>query len=93
MIDDLNAGDESDRLMARWEISERGPVSRDEMIEIPSDAITIEIPEDIVEIRMLDTQKSITYRQDVRNKFQSAFQNGYSVIGFSNTHGYVLEKK
>lgn len=93
MIDDLNAGDESDRLMARWEISDRGPVSRDEMTLIPRDAITIEIPEDIVEIRMLDPQKSITYRHDVRNKFQSAFQNGYSVIGFSNTHGYVLEKK
>lgn len=93
MIDDLNAGDESDRLMAKWLITDKGPQPREEILNIPDGAITIAIPDDIVEIRMRDVQETFAYRFEVREKFQRAFSSGYSVIGFSNTHGYVLDKK
>jgi predicted GNAT superfamily acetyltransferase len=93
MIDDLNAGDESDRLMAKWLITDRGPQPREELPTIPDGAITIAIPDDIVEIRMRDVQETFAYRFEVREKFQRAFSSGYSVIGFSITHGYVLDKK
>ena len=93
MIDDLNAGDESDRLMAKWLITDKGPQLREEILKIPEGAITIAIPDDIVEIRMRDVQETFAYRFEVREKFQRAFSSGYYVIGFSNTHGYVLDKK
>lgn len=93
MIDDLNAGDESDRLMAKWLITEKGPQPREELSTIPDGAIAIPIPEDIVEIRMRDVQETFAFRFEVREKFQRAFSDGYSVIGFSNTFGYILAKK
>ena len=93
MIDDVNAGDESDRLMAKWLITDKGPQPRKEISNIPKSAITIAIPDDIVEIRIRDIQETFAYRFEVREKFQKAFSLGYFVIGFSNTHGYVLDKK
>ena len=86
MIDDLNAGDESDRLMAKWLITDKGPQPRKEISNIPKGAITIAIPDDIVEIRIRDVRESFAYRFEVREKFQNAFSLGYFVIEIGRAH-------
>lgn len=92
MIDELNVGDESDRLIAKWLINKNGPQPRVESSDTPAGGISIAIPDDIVAIRQSDVQESFAYRFEVREKFFHAFAAGFRVTGFSMTHGYILTK-
>lgn len=91
MADELNNGDESDRITVRWDTAANFPVPRTEMFEPPYDAELIALPQDIVEIRRSDPEKSMRYRFEVRSAFQKAFADGKKVIGFSANNEYVLE--
>jgi predicted GNAT superfamily acetyltransferase len=57
MNDMVNSGDESDRLMARWDLTEEVPLHRPLVTKIPEDSIRIAIPEDIVKLRGRTLQK------------------------------------
>lgn len=92
MIDDLNVGDESDRLMARWNITPTGPHNRALTKEIPNGAMSIAIPDDIVAIRRSNAQEAFAFRFEIREKFLNAFDKGFSVTGFSYENGYILTK-
>ena len=86
----VNAGDASDRLMVKWRVTNGAPQSSDDLLEIPKGAIRIDIPEDIVALRAKSVEEAMAERLRVRTEFLTAFDNGYKVIGFSNTHGYIL---
>jgi predicted GNAT superfamily acetyltransferase len=90
MTDLVNAGDASDRLMVKWQVSNSGPQSSNDYYEIPKGAINIEVPEDIVALRAKSAQDATAERLRVREEFLTAFDSGYKVIGFSNDHGYIL---
>ena len=90
MTDLVNAGDASDRLMVKWQVSSGGPQSSNDYSEIPKGAINIEVPEDIVKLRAESAQEATAARLRVREEFLTAFDSGYKVIGFSNDHGYIL---
>lgn len=92
MIDSHNAGDRSDRLMAKWNVTSHGPRPREAGTNVASDQLAIAIPDDIVEIRQRDIEKTLEIRMDVRGRFLDAFSAGYSVVGFSDQAGYILEK-
>ncbi len=92
MIDSHNAGDRSDRLMAKWSVTEKGPQPRKSVAEIEPGEISISIPEDIVEIRQQDIEKNLEIRMDVRKKFLASFDEGFRVVGFSDSAGYILGK-
>ena len=90
MPDVLNAGDESDRVMASWKVIGDQPVPRS-LILNPSDSDTlIKIPEDIVAIRSKDISENLKWRHKVREEFMQAFEKGGNVVGFSANNEYVV---
>jgi len=90
MPDTLNAGDESDRLIASWAVIGENPVSRD-LITAPQERdLLIQIPKDIVEIRAVDKAENLKWRRGVREQFLKAFEQGGKVIGFSSNNEYVV---
>jgi predicted GNAT superfamily acetyltransferase len=91
MADELNNGDESDRLMVRWDTTRELPSPKSEISEPPYDAELIALPQDIVSIRRTNPDESFRYRMQVRETFLSAFDRGLKVIGFSSNNEYVLE--
>ena len=91
MADDLNTGDESDRLMVRWDTRSVKPAPRAEMVEPPFDTELIALPFDITEIRRSDPELSQRLRYEVRESFTHAISSGKKVIGFSAHNEYVLE--
>ena len=90
MPDALNAGDESDRLLASWKVEGGAPMSRQEIISVESSDILIEIPEDIVAIRESDLAENLRWRHKVREQFTEALDKGGQVIGFSANSEYVV---
>ncbi len=91
MADELNTGDESDRLIVRWDTSGSAPEPRPEIEEPPYDAELIPLPLDIVELRRTDPDLARSYRAEVREAFLGAFAAGKKVVGFSAHNEYVLE--
>ena len=90
MPDALNAGDESDRVMASWKVVGDQPVAKS-VIKNPSDSdIRIKIPEDIVVIRGKDKSENLKWRHKVREEFMRAFEKGGKVVGFSANNEYVV---
>jgi predicted GNAT superfamily acetyltransferase len=90
MPDALNAGDESDRVMASWKVVGEQPVAKN-VITNPNKADTlIKIPEDIVAIRRKDISENLKWRHEVREEFMRAFENSGKVVGFSANNEYVV---
>jgi len=90
MPDALNAGDESDRVMASWKVYGEQPVAKS-VITNPDKADTlIKIPEDIVTIRSEDISENLKWRHKVREEFMRAFEKGGKVVGFSANNEYVV---
>ena len=90
MPDELNAGDESDRLMVSWSTDIDEPKARELITHPKPDDILIEIPEDIIGIRSKDQSESLKWRRQVREQFLSAFEKNGKVVGFSANNEYVL---
>ncbi len=86
MDDELNAGDESDRLLARLATNEKEPKRNFEKLEL------ISIPNDIVAIRKKELKEALKLRFEVREKFIDLLKNGYQVIGFNKNSEYELGK-
>ena len=90
MPDALNAGDESDRVMASWKVAGDQPVAKS-VITTPDKADTlIKIPEDIVTIRSENISENLKWRHKVREEFMRAFEKGGKVVGFSANNEYVV---
>jgi len=90
MPDALNAGDESDRVMASWKVAGDQPVAKS-VITNPGKADTlIKIPQDIVAIRREDISENLKWRHKVREEFMRAFEKGGKVVGFSANNEYVV---
>ena len=93
-MDDLvNAGDASDRLMAKWHVSADTPPAPRVFSDLPPGAISISIPEDVIAMRARSSKEAMDERLRVRKQFLEALENGYKVIGFSNADGYILAKE
>lgn len=86
MQDDINAGDESDRLFVSWALA--APRR-----ENPSDAdvvATVNIPRDIEAMRETDPEEAARWRRDVRAQFLDLYAQGLVVGGFRETVGYLF---
>ena len=90
MLDALNAGDESDRLMVFWRTDVDAPKARELITNPEPDDILIETPEDIVAIRSKNQSESMKWRRQVREQFVAAFEKNGKVIGFSANNEYVV---
>jgi predicted GNAT superfamily acetyltransferase len=90
MPDALNAGDESDRVMAIWKVAGERPVSKSVITNPEKSDTLIKIPEDIVAIRREDISESLKWRHKVRGEFMRAFKKGGKVVGLSANNEYVV---
>jgi predicted GNAT superfamily acetyltransferase len=90
MPDALNAGDESDRVLASWKVVGEKPVFRSAIVDPLASDILIAIPEDIVAIRENDLVENLKWRHKVRDQFVSALAKGGKVVGFSENSEYVV---
>ena len=91
MPDELNAGDESDRVMASLKVVGDTPTSRSVISTPDKSAVLIAIPDDIVAIRGKDLAENLRWRRSVRNEFVSVLARGGKVIGFSANNEYVVQ--
>jgi predicted GNAT superfamily acetyltransferase len=92
MPDELNAGDESDRVMASWKVVGDQPVAKSVIINPDESDTLIKIPEDIVSIRNKDISENLKWRHKVREEFMRAFEKGGKVVGFSANNEYVVRE-
>jgi predicted GNAT superfamily acetyltransferase len=91
MPDELNAGDESDRVMASLKLVGDAPTPRTAISAPEKSAVLIAIPDDIVAIRGKDLAENLRWRRSVRDEFVSALARGGKVIGFSTNNEYVVQ--
>jgi predicted GNAT superfamily acetyltransferase len=91
MPDELNAGDESDRVMASLKVVGDTPTARSVISSPDKSALLIAIPDDIVAIRGKDLAENLRWRRLVRDEFVSALAHGGKVIGFSANNEYVVQ--
>jgi len=90
MPDSLNAGDESDRVMASWRVVGEQPIAKSVITNSDKSVTLIKIPEDIVAIRSEDISENLKWRYKVREEFMRAFEKGGKVVGFSANNEYVV---
>ena len=90
MPDALNAGDESDRVMASWKVVGEQPLAKSIITNPSGSDRLIKIPEDIVAIRSEDISENLKWRHKVRDEFMRAFEKGGKVVGFSANNEYVV---
>ena len=90
MPDALNAGDESDRVMASWKVYGEQPVVKSVITNPDKEDTLIKIPEDIVTIRSENISENLKWRHKVREEFMRAFEKGGKVVGFSANNEYVV---
>ena len=91
MPDELNAGDESDRVMASLKVVGDTPTSRSVISTPDKSAVLIAIPDDIVAIRSKDLTENLRWRRSVRDEFMGVLARGGKVIGFSANNEYVVQ--
>jgi len=90
MLDALNAGDESDRVMASWKVVGDQPTAKNVITNPGKSDTLIKIPEDIVAIRSNNISENLKWRRKVREEFMQAFEKGGKVVGFSTNNEYVV---
>lgn len=84
MDDELNRGDESDRLMATWALAAPASAPREQ------DVVTsVEVPADIESLRRDDPAAALDWRYRVRDAFLGLLEDGLVVIGFDE-RGYLF---
>jgi predicted GNAT superfamily acetyltransferase len=91
MPDELNAGDESDRVMASLKVVGDNPTARSVISTPDKSAVLIAIPDDIVAIRGKDLAENLRWRRSVRDEFVGVLARGGKVIGFSVNNEYVVQ--
>jgi len=81
--DEINGDDETDRLLARWNIG--SPQTRGTDVE----TIFVETPTDIVQLRRTDPEAARAWRLKMREQLSQAFTT-HEITGFTQDGSYVL---
>ena len=89
--DGINAGEQSDRVLVRWNVAGVDAPRANTFAEPSKSAVVIETPADIEQLRKTDRVQSDGWRARQRAAFESAHLNGLRVVGLSNDFSYVLD--
>ena len=87
MIDDINSGDDSDRLVVRWDVNT--PVTQGRTSPRAPVAV-VPTPDDIVALRRNDAAAVARWRNRHRTELAAPLDAGASVVEFTPTGEYVL---
>ena len=94
MDDGINTGDESDRLLIRWNLRSEKAVAAaaGRPFEPAADrgVVHVPVPDDIVAIRRDDPALAARWRHQVREGLGGAMSRGHHVTGFTREFEYVL---
>jgi len=74
MTDEINAGDDSDRLFVYWDLTQKSETS-----EVSPNAVSIEVPEDIEALRKSDLNAAKEWRSKTRQKLEPLMADGWTV--------------
>ncbi len=88
--DGINAGEQSDRVLVRWDVDGVGSPSRGSFVEAREDDVMIPTPADIEELRLRDRVESNGWRLRQRDAFVAAQANGARVVGLTDDYSYLL---
>jgi len=91
--DGINAGEQSDRVLVRWNVAGVAAPQANIFVEPTQTAVVIETPADIEQLRKTDRVHSDGWRARQRAAFESAQLAGLRVVGLSNDFSYVLDKR
>jgi predicted GNAT superfamily acetyltransferase len=89
--DGINAGEQSDRVLVRWNVAGVAAPQANTFVEPTQTAVVIETPADIEQLRKTDRVQSDGWRARQRAAFESAQRAGLHVVGLSNDFSYVLD--
>ena len=90
-IDDaINSGDLTDRLVVERQVAGLSTAPCGKICVASSDDLTINTPDDIVELRRCDRESSDRWRQEQRASFEAAFSDSRKVRGFTSDGSYIL---
>jgi predicted GNAT superfamily acetyltransferase len=90
--DGINAGEQSDRVLVRWQVSEAGAPQPLEVVTEQDGDVVIETPADIELLRKSNKSEAQLWRTRQRASFEEAMSNGYSVRGLNAEYSYVLSR-
>ena len=107
MVDALNAGDPTDRVIANWELTQE-PRAEIDSAGIPvalanedgkpvqygatGSTVLCYLPDDIIEIRSKNPALALEWRLALRNQLEPRLENGWHIRGFTNDGAYVVTK-
>ncbi|MEN9716969.1 MAG: hypothetical protein RLZZ483_944 [Actinomycetota bacterium] len=86
MTDEINAGDDSDRLFVYWDLN---GAQNDQSIS--PNAITVEIPEDIEALRKTDLAAAKVWRAHTREKLQPLLEQGWTIKAMQDRIHLLVE--
>lgn len=107
MRDAMNAGDETDRAVVRWDVraSESAPPSQTGVVVLragddgapvvdksDADVLKAWIPEDVVALRQADPEAALAWRAALRDTLGAAVNDGYVATGMTRDGWYTLER-
>ena len=90
--DGINAGEQSDRVLVRWEVLSSQMPQAQSLVEAHDGDVVIATPNDIETLRKVDKQQAQQWRTEQRTLFLDAVQGGYHVRGLNADSSYVLSK-
>ncbi|KRO53670.1 MAG: hypothetical protein ABR78_09275 [Acidimicrobiia bacterium BACL6 MAG-120910-bin40] len=89
--DGINAGEQSDRVLVRWNIAGVDAPQANTFVEPSKTAVVIETPADIEQLRKTDRVQSDGWRTRQRAEFETARLGGLRVVGLNRDFSYVLD--
>jgi predicted GNAT superfamily acetyltransferase len=95
MPDAINRGEESDRILVRWDLASSRVVSAatgsDAALDGTGQADAVcETPDDIIALRRADPAQAMKWRRTVRANMVAALERGLQVTGMTSSGAYVL---
>ena len=90
--DGINAGEQSDRVLVRWDVIANEEPKSLSLVEPQEEDLVIATPGDIESLRKTDRANAQRWRTEQRAAFESAMSKGYLVRGLSADFSYVLSK-
>ena len=87
MADGVNAGQPSDRVLARWRLTDPGAAPTTDRDEVD----TVSVPDDIEALRITDPPAALAWRYQLREALTGRLAEGWQIAGFERGSGYRLE--
>lgn len=93
MTDAINSGDDTDRLLVRWELRDPGVVAAAGGQAAPAGtaSISVAVPTDIETLRATDPARARDWRREVREQLRSLLERGGRIVGFDRRDGYLVD--